>query len=211
MLRNFTIVLLICSISVVLVICISEFAANYVSKWRYFSKIEEIPSKKVGLLLGTWKFLPDGRQNLFYIYRIQATIKLYQAGKIKKVLISGDNSKQNYDEPTMMKDDLVAAGIPQTDITLDFAGFRTLDSVVRAKEVFGADDIIIISQKFHIIRAIVIGKFYGINAIWYEAQAVPNRLAPRMLIREPLARIKMWIDICTRKQPRFLGKKENIQ
>ncbi len=192
------------------VIWISEIATLYISEGKYFSNVKNIHEKQVGLLLGTSKILPDGRHNLFYIYRINATVELYKAGKIQQILISGDNGKSDYDEPTDMKNDLIKAGIPEKNITLDFAGFRTLDSIVRAKEIFWVENMIIISQKFHIIRGIVLAHFYGIDAIWYEAQAVPLKLSPRIFVRERLARVKMWLDIFFGKQPKFLGKKEEL-
>ena len=105
-----------------------------------------IKKNKVGLVLGTAKVLQNGRLNLYFKYRIEATVALYKEGKIEFVLVSGDNSVKGYDEPTDFKDELVKRGIPPEKIFLDYAGFRTLDSVIRAKEIFGQEQITIISQ-----------------------------------------------------------------
>jgi SanA protein len=108
----------------------------------------------VGLVLGTSQYLKNGYLNWYFKYRIEATVELYKKGKIDFILVSGDNSHKNYDEPTAFKNELIKRGIPADQIYLDYAGFRTLDSVVRAKEIFGQTSITIISQKFHNERAI---------------------------------------------------------
>ena len=131
---------------------------SYQAEDHIYDSVEDIPKNKVGLLLGTIKFLSNGNVNLYYTYRINATVALYKAKKIDFVLISGDNGNTNYDEPTTFKKDLIAKGIPEDKIFLDYAGFRTLDSVIRAKAVFGQDAITIISQQFHNERALYSSK-----------------------------------------------------
>ena len=126
--------------------------------------VSEIPFSKTGLLLGTSKFLANGYINPYYSYRIKAAAGLMQAKKIKFLIISGDNSQKNYNEPEMMKQDLVALGIDSTKLYLDFAGFRTFDSVIRAKEIFGQDSLTIISQRWHNERAIFIAEKEGLKA-----------------------------------------------
>ena len=113
-----------------------------------YDDVAKIPMNKVGLLLGTGKYLSDGRLNLYYQYRLEATKELYDNGKIEFVLISGDNSRKTYNEPQMFKEDLVKLGIPKEKIYLDYAGFRTLDSVIRSNKIFGQNKITIISQRF---------------------------------------------------------------
>ena len=117
-------------------------------------------------MLGTSPKLRNGEDNLYFLYRIQATADLYKAGKISYILISGDNSRSNYNEPESMKQALIRLGIPSKVIYLDYAGLRTLDSVVRAKKIFGQNSITIISQKFHNERAIFIAQAYGIDALF---------------------------------------------
>jgi len=116
---------------------------------KLYKNIKDIPYNKVGLVLGTVKTLSNGNINRYYQYRINAAAALFKAGKIKFVLVSGDNSRAEYDEPTDMKEDLIKKGVPENRIFSDYAGFRTLDSVVRSKAIFGQQNITIISQKFH--------------------------------------------------------------
>lgn len=174
-------------------------------------KLAEIPYCQTALLLGTSPKLKNGKDNLYFIYRIKAAAELYQAGKIKYIIISGDNSKQSYNEPEAMKQALIQLSIPENIIYLDYAGFRTLDSVVRAKEIFGQNSITVISQQFHNERAIYLAEKYGIHAIGYNAQDVSIYSGFKTQIREYLARIKMFIDILVNKQPHFLGDRIELK
>lgn len=175
---------------------------SFKTRHNVYDSIETIPENKVGLLLGTGKYAANGNINLFYKYRIDAVFKLYKAGKIEYILVSGDNSRKDYDEPTDFKKDLIANGIPEDRIFLDYAGFRTLDSVVRAKDIFGQTSITIISQKFHNQRAIYIAKQFGIDAVGFNAKDVYNSH-----FREYLARSKASLDLVFNVQPKFLGEK----
>lgn len=179
---------------------------------RAYDNIDSLPHNKVGLLLGTSPLDRQGNTNYYFIYRIDAAEELIKSGKIDYILVSGDNSSVGYDEPTWMRDSLVGRGVPEDRIVLDFAGLRTLDSVVRAKEVFGQDSITIISQLFHNERALYLADHNGINAIAYNAKDVT--LWHKWLIihsREYLARVKMMIDLAINKQPHFLGEKVEIK
>jgi len=131
---------------------------------------------------------------------------LYDNEKIEYILVSWDNSTQQYNETDFMIRDLIATWIPEEKIYGDYAGFRTLDSIIRAREVFGQESYIIISQEFHLERALFLAKSKGIEAIWYVAKDVPVRRAPRVWIRERLARVKMMIDIIFWVEPKFLGE-----
>lgn len=184
---------------------VKQTAQNHI-----YSSISEAPTHKVGLLLGTAKHLGGNRINLFYKYRIDAAIQLYKAGKIKFILISGDNGHKSYDEPTTMKKDLIAAGIPVSAIYLDYAGFRTLDSVVRCKKVFGEDKILVISQQFHNERAIFLAQSNDMEADGYNAKDITGKYGLKTHIREYLARTKMFLDIIFGKDPKFLGDKIKI-
>ena len=161
-------------------------------------------------MLGTRKTLASGYQNLYYSYRIEAAEKLFKAGKIKYILISGDNSRKEYDEPTDMRDDLVARGIPLEKIYLDYAGFRTLDSIVRADKIFGQKELTIISQPFHNERAIFISNKKGIKSVGFNAKDVSTRYGFKTMLREKLARVKMLLDLTFGVQPKFLGKEIEI-
>ncbi|MGS2727219.1 SanA/YdcF family protein [Psychroserpens sp. BH13MA-6] len=179
---------------------ISHQAESYV-----YDRVSDIPKNKVGLLLGTIKYLPNGQINLYYRYRIDATVKLFNAGKIDYVLVSGDNGRKTYDEPTTFKKDLMAHGIPEDRIILDYAGFRTLDSVIRSEAIFGQDSITIISQKFHNERAVYLAKHHDISAIAYNAQAIVGSYGLKVQLREYLARAKASLDVLFDVQPKYLG------
>ena len=178
---------------------------------KIYTSFDEIPHNKVGLLLGTGKYLNDGRINAYYAYRITATKELFEAGKIDFILVSGDNGTRKYDEPTTIQKDLLESGIPTSSIFLDYAGFRTLDSVIRSKEVFGQESITIISQKFHNERAIYIANKKGIEAVGYNARDVNSYANTKIQIRESFARIKMMLDLLFNIQPKFLGEKIEIK
>jgi len=175
------------------------------SKGKTYSDVAEIPHRKVGLLLGCSQFLPNGRANLFYTYRTQAATELYKHNKIDYIIVSGDNHTKGYDETTAMKDTLIHNGIPEDRIFCDYAGFRTLDSVVRAKEIFGQTNITVISQKFHNQRAIYVAQQKNMKAIGFNAQDVKHRNSFRTMIREQFARVKAIFDVMSGTHPKFYG------
>ena len=192
------------------VVFITDYGVTHSTQKQTYSDVDLIPANKVGLLLGTNKYVQGKWENLYYKYRIDATVALFRAGKIKYVLISGDNSRKEYSEPEMMQADLIAQGIPADKIYLDYAGFRTLDSIVRCLEIFGEDHVTIISQPFHNQRALFIANRKGMHAVAYNAQDVPKRYSLKVAAREKLARVKMLLDLAFGKQPKFLGEKITI-
>ena len=152
-----------------------------------------------------------GRPNTYFTNRIHTAAGLFHAGKIEYIIASGDNHTRRYDEPTAMRDSLKAHGVPSDRIVLDYAGFRTLDSVIRAKEVFGCDSITVISQADHNARALYIAEANGIEAVAVSAPLRAGRwVRTRLALREWLARDKMMLDIWSGKQPHFLGEKIQI-
>lgn len=178
---------------------------------RIFTSVDSIPHNKVALLLGTNPLNRWGRPNSYFINRINTAAELYHADKVDFIIASGDNHTKEYDEPTAMRDSLMAHGVPEDRIILDFAGFRTLDSVVRAKEVFGCDSLTIISQEDHNARALYLAETNGINAVAISAPLRAGRwVRTRLALREWLARDKMLLDIWFGKQPHFLGEKIEI-
>ena len=195
--------------TLILIACIAVIGSDLLvkrnSKTFLYDSTEEIPYNKVGLVLGTAKYLNDGSTNLYYQYRIDAASELYKSGKVKYLIVSGDNSRKDYDEPSMMKQDLIAEGVPSEAIYLDYAGFRTLDSVVRSKAIFGQDSITIISQPFHNERAICLAQKNGIYAVGYNAENVYKMAGMKTDLRERFARIKMVGDMFFGVQPKFLG------
>jgi len=182
------------------------------SKNKIYSQLYELPNIKTALVLGTSKYLINGRENLYFKNRIDRTVQLYKSGKINYIIVSGDNGSSSYDEPTLMKADLVKAGIPSSQIVCDYAGFRTLDSIIRAKVVFGCDEIVIISQKFHLERALYLAQRNNMKAFGLKAKDVPYWYNRSGYYREKLARVKAVYDVCFfNKQPKFLGEKINIK
>ena len=176
-----------------------------------YGNIQEVPFNKVGLLLGTSKHLRSGQPNRYFTYRIAATTELYRAGKIRSIVISGDNSQKDYNEPQDMMDALVAAGIPADRIYLDYAGFRTFDSVFRMNKIFGQSSFTIISQEFHNRRAIYIARALGLNASGYNAKDVDAYNGFKTKVREKFARVRVLLDIWVGKQPKFLGERIEVQ
>ena len=175
------------------------------TKSQLYSDVNKIPYHKVGLLLGTNKEA-HGRDNLFFLYRINAACELFKAGKIKKIIVSGDNHIESYDEPTDMKNALMEKGIPDSCIILDFAGFRTFDSVIRCREVFGQNDFTIISQDFHNERAVFIANKNGMDVVAFNAKNVPSKYSIKTSIREYFAKFKAVLDIyILHTEPKFLG------
>jgi SanA protein len=174
-------------------------------------RIEDAPGKPVALLLGTSSKTASGRPNQFYQARIRAAAELFHSGKVQGILVSGDNATRWYNEPITMQKDLIAAGVPAEYITLDYAGFRTLDSVIRAKEVFGQNELVVVSQRFHAARAIFIARHFGIDASGYAAQDPEKWQLFGVRAREVLARVIAVLDIVSGREPKFLGESETVR
>jgi SanA protein len=191
-----------------LLILVSYVLVEINTSGQIYKDIDSIPDNEVGLLLGTSKYMQGGGNNPYYVYRIEACAELIKSGKIKFIIVSGDNRKANYNEPAQMRDDLIKLGVKSKFIFLDYAGLRTLDSVVRSKEIFGQSSITIISQAFHNKRAIFIANVKGINAIGFNARDVDAMYGLKVQIREVFARVKLMIDLyIINKQPKYLGEK----
>jgi len=181
-------------------------------KGRVYDRADAIPVRDVGLVLGTSERRLDGGDNPYFKYRIAAAAKLYHVGKVKHLLLSGDNHLQGYNEPEDMKRSLVAQHVPPGVITLDYAGLRTLDSIVRAEKVFGLRRFTIISQRDHDERALLIARQYGIDAIAYAADDVGFGYAMKAHVHEWFAEVKVVLDLFVlHTAPRYLGAKETIR
>jgi SanA protein len=177
---------------------------------RIYEDETKISERRVALVLGTAPEV-QGRQNLFFEGRMRAAAKLFRAGKVEKILVSGDNGRRGYDEPTAMKERLIALGVPADRVTCDFAGFRTLDSLVRAKEVFGVTELTLVTDEFHLPRSLYIAKETGIDAIGFASEFIPMNYSRYTHTREIGARTLIWLDLhVLGTQPKFLGKKEPI-
>ena len=203
---------LILSTILVLSIIISNYWIIKSTKAQIYSDASLIPENDVAILLGASKTLQNGSENLFFKYRIEAAAQLYKSGKIKHIIVSGDNSRKEYDEATDMREALVAKGVPDSSITQDYAGFRTLDSMVRCLKVFGQTKITVISQRFHNERAVFIGNFYKMEVVAFNAKDVPDTFSLKVRTREHFAKFKAVLDLYLfSKQPKFLGAKVSIK
>lgn len=173
---------------------------------RVYDDLDALPQREVAVVLGTSKY-SRGRLNSFYVGRIRAAAELYHAGKVDGILVSGDNGTAEYNEPAEMRADLIALGVPAEHITPDFAGFRTLDSIYRAGDVFGLDSYIVVSQPFHIERALYLADQKGHDAIGYAARGPQGVHFQRNRAREILARAKAVLDVeILHLGPKFLGE-----
>lgn len=175
-----------------------------------YHDISELPNRKVALLLGTSKSTTHGGVNKYFEERINATAELYHRGVIGHVIVSGDNNTIYYNEPKDMLKALKDLGVAPEDLTLDFAGFRTLDSVIRAKLIFGQDELLIITQDFHCYRALFIAQYFDIDAVAFAADnrdELPLTLAAREILARAMAVIDLYI---LKSQPKFLGDKEQL-
>jgi SanA protein len=188
----------------------ADHAAIEAAEGKLFDEAAEVPEADVALVFGCKKTF-QGRQNLYFKHRIEAAAELWKAGRVKCFIVSGDNHSHDYNEPQDMKDALIEAGVPEAKIVCDYAGLRTLDSVVRAKEIFGVEKIILISQKFHNERAAYLAESVGLEVVGLNAQSVTGPAARKTDSREKLARVKMWLDVNVLKtDPKFLGQKEEL-
>ena len=206
MLKKIIWVTLIFILLIVLIIIVANIVIGSRTSHFLYDNKENIPKNKVGLVLGTSKYLSNGSLNYYFKYRIDAATELYKSGKIKSIVVSGDNHVKGYNEPQLMKEDLIKNGIPAEVIYLDYAGFRTLDSVVRMEKIFGQTEFTIISQQFHNERAVYIARHYGLDVIGYNARDVDQYAGFKTQMREKFARVKVFIDFLTHKQPKFLGE-----
>ena len=181
------------------------------ARGRTYSDPARIPLRHVGLVLGCSRLLPDGRENGFFAYRIEAAARLFHAGKVDYLVVSGDNHVKSYDEPRDMKESLIAAGVPPERIFCDYAGRRTLDSVMRVRDVFSQNSVTIISQKFHNERAIFIARHAGFDAIGFNAGEVDPYYSFKTKCREVIARANMLLDLYVfHRAPKFLGPRVAI-
>ncbi len=199
-----------------LLLLISIISTNYwvinSTRSQLYSDVASTPQNDIGLLLGANKKSSRGGDNLYFKNRIKAASDLFTAGKIKHIIVSGDNHIKEYDEATDMCDALIWEGIPDSCITLDYAGFRTFDSMVRCLKVFKQKNVTVISQEFHNQRAVFIGNYYEMNVIGFNAKDVPAKYSIKTAIREYFAKLKAVIDLYVlHTEPKFLGEEVKIK
>lgn len=184
----------------------SEWTVSDARHYTY-DDVNAVPYNRVALVLGTSKYLIGGSPNHYFKYRIKAAAELYNNGKVDYILVSGDNATVQYNEPRQMRRALIQAGIPASAIYSDYAGFRTLDSIVRAKEVFGQAHFTVVSQAFHNERAIFIARHFGIEAVGFNAVDPSAYQGIKTRVREVFARLMGLLDLYVLdKGPKFLGE-----
>jgi SanA protein len=194
-----------------LLVWTSDRLCQAAARGRIFRTVESVPANDVGLVLGTGKRTQRGTPNLHFSQRMTAAAVLYRSGRVRHLLVSGDNHIKGYDEATDMRDALISAGVPTNAITCDFAGFRTLDSVVRASSVFGLTNFTIVSEEFHCPRALWIARRHGLDAVAFAAPDLKARWSVRVKAREVLARAWCAIDLYVlNRNPKFPGPPETI-
>ena len=178
-----------------IIVALCNISVDRNAEGRTFSNINDVPTMQTALLLGTNPKTRDGkRPSSFYMARINATAELYKHGKFKQLIISGDKRK-GYDEPQTMRHDLIKRGVPDSIITMDGQGYRTLLSMRNIKQHFRVNNMIIISQKWHNERSIFLADKMNIKAVGYNADDVRHPRAIWTHIRELLARVKLFIDL----------------
>jgi SanA protein len=208
--KNMITIFLLLFVAGIIFIVWANYSMKNDSEGYLSYQIPDVPAMKTALLLGTSKTLENGQPNAYFDNRIEAAWQLYKSDKIQYIIVSGDNSRKDYNEPEDMQKALIRNGIPEDHIFMDFAGFRTLDSVVRAKEIFGQQKIIIVSQKFHNERAVFLARQNGIEAFGYNAADVNKYAGFKTNLREYFAKAKAYYDVITGVEPKFGGKKVMI-
>ncbi len=195
----------------VLAVVGADIACRSAASGKIYRTTESVPGNAVALVLGTSKKTARGNPNLHFTQRIEAAAALFKSGKVRHLIVSGDNSVATYDEPTDMRDALVIVGVPTNAITCDYAGFRTLDSVVRAKTVFGLTNFTIVTEEFHCPRAVWIAQRHDLNVVAFAAPDLSARWSARVKMREALARTLCALDLYVlNRQPKFSGPPEKL-
>ncbi len=173
---------------------------------KVYTDESQLPFNEVGLVLGASPRLAGRKPNPHFLGRIETAAHLYHIGKVKHLLVSGDGYTQRYDETIEMKKQLLKHGVPESAITLDHAGLRTLDSIVRAKEVYGLDHLTIITDDFHVSRALFLSRYHSLDAVAFCSEKVPIEKSKRFRAREWLARVKAFMDVyLLDTQPRIMA------
>ncbi len=171
-----------------------------------------LPQNDVTMILGTSRTVRGHWVNPFFEGRMNAAAELYREGKTRHFLVSGDNGHEGYDEPTWMRDALVTRGVPASAITMDFAGFRTRDSMARAKAVFGLQRFTIVTDDFHEPRAIFLARSYGLDVVGYPSASIPFERSKMTRARELISRTVACLEVYVlHTKARYYGPKVEIQ
>lgn len=193
--------------SLLIIVCVAEIYTNALANDYCHKRVADCRKDDVGVVLGCSKYFRRGNPSLYFQGRMEAAARLWNSGKLRCIIVSGDNREKYYNEPRDMKNALVKLGVPEDKIVCDFAGLRTYDSVLRAQRIFGAEKITIISQGYHAKRAVATARHMGIDAEAFCAARIPfNRLTLlRQFMRERAARVAMVFDLLIGAEPRHMG------
>lgn len=206
--RRFWRIFLVTSLLVFGFVFLTNWLVLNSSGGRIYEDVNQVPERPVAIVLGTSPRI-HGRLNLYFESRMRAATDLYRAGKVRKILVSGDNGSRGYDEPNAMRKALISRGVPAEDIVMDYAGFRTLDTMARARKVFGLQRVAVVTDDFHLPRALYLAQAYDLDAVGYPTASLPMEVSPRTHIREIGARTLVWMDVhLLNRQPKYLGHRE---
>ncbi|WP_345367119.1 SanA/YdcF family protein [Actinoallomurus liliacearum] len=181
----------------------------YAEAGRYRTDVAHAPRVTVGMIFGAGIY-SSGQPSRMLDERLKLGATLYRAGKVRVLLVTGDNSRKDYDEPSAMRDVLIAEGVPQTRIVLDYAGFSTWDSCARAKQIFGVDQAILVTQNFHLPRALTLCRAAGIEAwgVGDDSSRYAGITTEYLYVREIPAVLKATYEVGVRPRPYYLGPRE---
>lgn len=185
--------------------CVNFYVDSF-SKEKIYAKSTDCESAYTGIVLGA-RVYKSGRPSSYLRDRLDASVILYQEGKIKRFLLSGDHGKKSYDEVNQMRKYLIGKGVPNKHIFMDHAGFDTYSTMARAKKVFEVDKAIVITQDFHLERSLFLAHKHGIDAYGFIADKTKYRNLKYMYFREFFAKMKAFFDVVRNREPRFLGDK----
>jgi SanA protein len=197
--------LVLCGIILLSAAYINSYVKAFGEK-NIFEDTRKLPQAQTALILGA-RVLNGGKLSDMLKDRSERALSLYKAGKVKKILMSGDHGQKDYDEVNAVKDFLLSKGVKPQDLFLDHAGFDTYDSIYRAKEIFGVQSLIIVTQRFHLPRAVYIARSLGISANGFTADQQTYVTIKYNELREIPARIKSFLDVLFHANPKFLGDK----
>jgi vancomycin permeability regulator SanA len=182
---------------------------RFEARGRLYADPAAVPAAPVALVLGA-QVHDDGRPSAFLAARLEVAKRLYDEGKVKALLVSGDHSRWEYDEPGTMRAWLVAHGVPERKVVVDYAGFDTYDSCQRARRIFGVHRVIVVTQTFHVARAVTVCRSVGVDALGVGDDSVRDLhyFWWKATIREQGAGVKAVWDVASRRDPVFLGPHE---
>lgn len=176
---------------------------------KSFTDVGKVPAVNVALVLGTAPIGPEGGPNRYFVYRLDAAAALYKAGKAKYFIVSGTREGR-YDEPTAMRAGLIERGVPAEAIYRDFGGDRTLESIVRARRVYGQTRLVIVSQRFHLARALFLALHEGIDARGFEARDVDQPYSILTELRRYPSAMRAYWDVWNGMRAEDVGKPVRI-